>query len=234
MPKAGLDVADQPEDLRLDRHVERRGRLVGEKDFRIVGDRDGDHDPLAHAAGELVRVLVEAVVGLGNADEAEELDGAAPRLRAARPSACRRRTSVICRPMRHRRVQRGHRVLEDHRDGVAADGGQGLVGGADEVAGRGSGSRRAVTSPGGRGDRPRSAWTVTLLPLPLSPTIGEHLAAGEREADVAHGVDVARVGVEDDARGSRTSRMGSISAGASGRSRRGGRRRSVAATAWSG
>ena len=50
-------LLDQVEDLRLHRHVERRGRLVGEQHRRAAGERDGDHHALAHAARQLVRVL---------------------------------------------------------------------------------------------------------------------------------------------------------------------------------
>ena len=61
-------------DLRLDRHVERGRRLVGDQHLRIVGDRHGDHGALPHAAGELVRILVDAPLGERDADELEELD----------------------------------------------------------------------------------------------------------------------------------------------------------------
>ena len=57
-----LEVAQQVEDLRLDRDVERRDRLVGDQQLGLERERAGDADPLALAAGELVRV---AVVVLG-------------------------------------------------------------------------------------------------------------------------------------------------------------------------
>ena len=38
-------------------HVERRGRLVGDQQVRLAGQRDRDHDPLPHAARQLVRVV---------------------------------------------------------------------------------------------------------------------------------------------------------------------------------
>jgi hypothetical protein len=50
----------QLQNLRLDRHVERRRGLVGDEELRLTGERHGDHDALAHAAGELVRVIVDA------------------------------------------------------------------------------------------------------------------------------------------------------------------------------
>ena len=49
----------QLQDLVLDGDVERGGRLVGQQQLRARGERDGDHRALPHAAGELVRIVVE-------------------------------------------------------------------------------------------------------------------------------------------------------------------------------
>ena len=57
-----LQVLQQVDDLRLDRHVERRHRLVADHDLGTQGDGAGDADALSLAAGELVGV---AVVVLG-------------------------------------------------------------------------------------------------------------------------------------------------------------------------
>ncbi len=46
----------QPQYLVLDGHVQRGGGLVAEDQRRLARQRDCDHDALAHAAGELVRV----------------------------------------------------------------------------------------------------------------------------------------------------------------------------------
>ena len=59
-----LDVFQQRDDLRLHGDVERRGRLVGNQQIGLVGERHGDHDALALAAGELVRIALQA----GSAD----------------------------------------------------------------------------------------------------------------------------------------------------------------------
>ena len=61
-PNSALQVAQQVQHLRLDRDVERRHRLVGDQQLRLQRERARDADPLALAAGELVRV---AVVVLG-------------------------------------------------------------------------------------------------------------------------------------------------------------------------
>ena len=81
MPKSRLSPAMQVEDLRLDRHVERGGRFVGDQHLRIAGQRHRDHHALAHPAGELVRVGVDALLRRRDADAAEQIDGA--RLRAS-------------------------------------------------------------------------------------------------------------------------------------------------------
>ena len=47
------------EHLRLDHHVERGGRLVGDHEARVAGERHRDHDALLLPARELVRVVVE-------------------------------------------------------------------------------------------------------------------------------------------------------------------------------
>jgi hypothetical protein len=56
-PATGLQVAEQVEDLRLDRNVECRCRLVSDQDIRFAGKGHGDHDPLTHPPAELVRVI---------------------------------------------------------------------------------------------------------------------------------------------------------------------------------
>jgi hypothetical protein len=55
-----LQSLQQPQHLGLDGHVERRGRLVRDQQLRVTGQGHGDHDPLLHAAGELVRIFRHA------------------------------------------------------------------------------------------------------------------------------------------------------------------------------
>ena len=83
--RAGLgpQLAHQIEDLRLDGHVERGRRLVGDEQLRIARERDGDHRALPHAARQIVRVFVEAFFGGRDFDARKKLDGLVPRLIAA-------------------------------------------------------------------------------------------------------------------------------------------------------
>ena len=74
---APLELAQEIDDLRLHRHVERRGRLIEDEEFRLEHDGPGDGDALALAAGEFVRI---AVCGRG----IEARPPSAPLTRAAR------------------------------------------------------------------------------------------------------------------------------------------------------
>ena len=55
------------QDLRLHGDVERGGRLVGDQQVRLVGERHRDHDALALPAGELMRIAREPAFRVGNA-----------------------------------------------------------------------------------------------------------------------------------------------------------------------
>ena len=82
---------------RLDRDVERRGRLVGDQEPRARGEGPGDADPLPLAAGQLVRVAPASSAagrpGRGVADPRGPLGphadraGGGARPRCARPSS---------------------------------------------------------------------------------------------------------------------------------------------------
>jgi hypothetical protein len=80
MPSSLLQFEQQLHDLRLGGHVERGRRLVGDQQLRAAGQRDRDHHALPHAAGQLVRVLVEPPLRRRDADQPEQLD----RVRVAR------------------------------------------------------------------------------------------------------------------------------------------------------
>ncbi len=85
-PVSAFSWARSSQDLRLHGDVERRRRLVGDQQVRLVGERHGDHDALALAAGELVRIGAEPLLRLADADLVEELQHArrAPPRRSCR------------------------------------------------------------------------------------------------------------------------------------------------------
>ena len=112
-------VVEEVEDGGLNGDVERGRRLVGDQQLRIARERDRDHHALAHPAREAVRVVLEPFRGARDPDLLEQLDGLLVRLLLRNVVVPPDRLRDL-RPDRQRRVQRGHRVLEDHRDLAAA------------------------------------------------------------------------------------------------------------------
>ncbi len=116
---AALQLDQHGEDLRADRGVEHRDRLVADQAVRLEHERRGDRDALALAAGELVRVAVEVALGV-EADVVERPAHARRRARSsATPWTISGSVTIAAHPLA--RVERLVRVLEDHlRPGGAA------------------------------------------------------------------------------------------------------------------
>ena len=113
--------ADELQDLRLDGDVERGGGLVGDEQLGVARQRHRDHHPLAHAARQLVRVGARpAASASAMPDLAEHLDRPVPGRLLGRPSGGADRLGDLVADGEHR-VERRHRLLEDHGHGVAAD-----------------------------------------------------------------------------------------------------------------
>ena len=110
-----LQLADEAQDLGLRRHVERGGRFVRHQDLRVEDQRHGDHRTLALAAGELVRIGCRDARRVRELHFAEEIED----LLAPLPPAelgVNGQHLVDLLAHRHQRVQRRHRLLEDHRE----------------------------------------------------------------------------------------------------------------------
>ncbi len=185
---AGLaaEPFEQGQDLVLHGGVERGGRLVGEEHVRLVGQREGDHDALAHAAGELVRVVAQAACGIGDADQVEEFGGAAG---TAGAPVCPHRLVQVPADREHG-VEGRHRVLEDHGDAGTPGAAQPfLVRGGQVLAVEADGPRGDVTA---RGQHPHERQGGGGLPRAGLADDAEGFARGEREADAAHGPHAAR------------------------------------------
>src|SRR5450755_2436697 len=128
-----LQIVDQVEDLLLDGDVERGGRLVGDEQLRLAGDRHRDHHPLLLSPGHLRGIGVDLELGVRNADFGEQRD-------RALSGVGRRETEMQTQHLgqlktdREHRVQRRHRLLEDHRDVGAAQPAQLALIQVDQVA----------------------------------------------------------------------------------------------------
>ena len=114
-----LYLPDQREYLRLRRHVERGGRLVGDQDVGLERERHRDHRALPLAAGDLVRIRVEHARRLGQMHRSEHVEDAPAPFRARYRLVYLDRLLDLAAEREHR-VQRRHRFLEDHRDAAAA------------------------------------------------------------------------------------------------------------------
>ena len=127
-----LQVPEQGEDLRLDGHIESRRRLVGDEQLGLVGQRHGDHHALPETTGQLVRIVAEPLLRPGQAHQRQHFDRAVQGLRLRGVLVQSHRLGDLVADGLGR-VKRGQRVLEDHRDLVAADPAQILVLQADKL-----------------------------------------------------------------------------------------------------
>ncbi len=114
-----LQFADETKDLRLSRDVQRSGRLVGDQQGRLQDQGHGDHDPLALSSGELVRVRGDDPVRLRQVNLFDHGQDPAPPL-VATELGMLAQNLVDLFAAAHDRVERGHRLLEDHAHVVAA------------------------------------------------------------------------------------------------------------------
>ena len=134
MPASACRSLQQRQHLRLDGDVERGGRLVGDQHRGAAGDRHGDHHALAHAAGELVRIGVEPACRRRACRTCSSSSCARarawPRPRRGVGRAAPRRSAAD----RGDRIERAHRVLEDHADLLAPDAEHRLLGQRHEIA----------------------------------------------------------------------------------------------------
>ena len=122
-PELALKLPQQEEDLDLHRRVEGGGRLVGEEQARPAREGKGDHRPLAHPPGELVRVGAKAAGGRRDPYPLEEIEGPASRLRTVHPFVANDRLGDLPSHRVHR-IERDHRLLEDHPHVSAAQVGE--------------------------------------------------------------------------------------------------------------
>ena len=113
-------LAEDFENLRLDRDVERGRRLVGDEELRIAREGHRDHHALLLAAGHLMRIRIDPLLRLRDADFVQQVDRLLAGLGLRRVLMEDDRFHDLRADGEHR-VQRGHRLLKDHADVAAAD-----------------------------------------------------------------------------------------------------------------
>ena len=132
-PEFARQILHQFENLRLNGHVECGGRFVGDDQLGFAGKADRDHDALAHAARKLVRVLGKPPLAVGDADLLHQFERPRLRILLRRLQMDEERLHDL-HSDRKDRIERGHRLLEDHRDFVAAHGPHLFVGKFEQIA----------------------------------------------------------------------------------------------------
>ena len=165
-------VAHEVKDFGLDGHVEGGGGLVGNQQLRVAGERLRDHGALALPAGKLVRVGPEGLLGIGQFDKFQHAQGPEPGF-FRRNLIVQTHSFHNLRPHGVDRVQGRHRLLEDHRDVLAAHGTDiGLIGPQQLPAGElDTSGHTAVT-----GQQAQQRHRTGTLSGPGLPHDGEHFA----------------------------------------------------------
>ena len=113
-----LKIFQELKDLSLNGDVERRGWLVGDEEIRSIGESHSDHHALTLPAGELMRIGAQPGFGVRDADFGQEFDHAGPDRAGARVVQFDDLADLLFDGVQ--RIERGHRLLEDHRDPRAA------------------------------------------------------------------------------------------------------------------
>ena len=169
-----LQLAQQQQDLDLHGGVERRGRLVGEQEFRLAGQRQRDHRALPHPAGHLVRIGVEPAPGRGDPHQFQHLERARHRVAHGSclggASRSRRSGRRWCRPGRTRASAPGRSSRRSRRETPTAPHHQ-----ARARRGRRPGSRRRDLRPLRRQDPQQRAQRDALARAGLAEE-AEHFA----------------------------------------------------------
>jgi len=168
---------------------------VGDQEPRIAGERHRDHHALAHAAREPVRVVARAALRRRNAHAAQHLDRLVLRFLPAPASMPQERLGDLVADG-ERRVERGHRLLEDHREPGAPQLAQPRRRQPEQILAFEPHLARD-DAPGRRRHEAHDAERGDALAAARFADDAERAAALEAEVDAVHGSHLACVGVED-------------------------------------
>ena len=116
----GDELLHLRQDFRLDRDIQCGRGFIADNELGVMEKSDRNRHTLAHAAGKLVWEKIDLALGLCDANLRQRLDG---------PFTCFRRPDLFMGFERELdlgadaeyRVQRHHRILENHGNGLAAD-----------------------------------------------------------------------------------------------------------------
>ena len=185
----GDQLLHEAEHLSLRGDIERGRGLVGDHDVGLVGERDRDHDPLAHAARVLPRVVVEPRLRARDLDLAHELEDPLADVAAAELGLVTADRLADLRADGLHRIQRRRRILEDERDLATPHVLELPFAERDDIAAV-QPDLTAGHATGGR-DEPEQRHRQRRLPASGLADEAQLLAAAKVEADVTDGSDRA-------------------------------------------
>ena len=116
---ATLQLVEQFEDLLLYRHVECCGRFIGNQQSGFTGDGHGNHDALLLAARQLERIGARFVAWFRQTHFMQQFDRACPGRLPAQAQVQTQHFTDLAADAEHR-IERAHRLLENHRDFTTA------------------------------------------------------------------------------------------------------------------
>src|SRR5215210_2163940 len=173
-PEIFLQLPQNLDDGPLRQHVQSRSRFVEDQDPRVQKEAECDHDPLAHAAGELVREGPENALRV-ELHELQTLGGPLGEDTALEGTV---RAAVVPGRVRkvvadaHHRVERVQGRLEDHRALPPAEAPERLVVEGREIQVFPDAVRKPISPlpmEAVCGRRRTTASPMVVLPEPLSP-----------------------------------------------------------------
>jgi molybdopterin converting factor small subunit len=183
----GTEVGEQSKYLGLNGDIESGGGFVGDEELWVVHDRHGDHDALAHAPGELMRIVAGATAGIWDGDVVHRVHGPLPRLLRGY-SVVRQDSLRDLVADAHDGIERGHGLLKDHRDPRAAELAHGVVRKPGEVSGRAVLGEEDVTGDAGLSRKqPHDGKGCDRFSGAGFSDQPKDFARGDGEAEVAHG-----------------------------------------------
>lgn len=126
------EIHQKAQYLGLDGHVERGGGFVRDQQVGLAHQGHRDHHALPQPARQLVRILRQAAFGGGDADLFQKLHGTGAGLGLADIAVQQQGFHKLVTDGVGR-VERGHRLLEDHGDAVSAQVAHDPIAGLQEV-----------------------------------------------------------------------------------------------------
>ena len=185
MPRCLRQLHDQVHHGLLRGDVEAGGGLVGDQQLRPAGERQRDHHALAHAARQLERIGVIALLRARNAHLLEDRDGLLGLVVGPGLGVLAQHVLDLVADLADG-VERRARVLEDHRDLAPAQIAHLPLARLAHVD-AGEAHRALGDAPGAVEDAHHGIRRDRLAGARLADD-GQRLALGDRDVDVLHGL----------------------------------------------